>query len=114
MLIVLDACTEEVPPHPSQGLLSDIEIETVSNCAVGWKNLAQALNIPSHTICKIDKVQYYSERDRCRCLLNSINGSDTREKIVKALLEIGWKNLAEGLECGRFRVYTSQSPCFSL
>ena len=111
---MLNASVEEVQPHPEQSVLTDIEIERICNCAVGWKKLAKALKAPADTVHKIGSVQYYSERDRSKRVLQSINGPGARETVVEALREMGWVTLAETLECGSISDYTSRCTHYTL
>lgn len=98
-----DASQAEIPYHLS---LTDVEIEIICNCAVNWRQLATELN--SQSIIKdIEQYMYTSERERCRAVLKTVNGPDSRKVVVTALVNMGWKTLAESLECGYTNKYSA-------
>ena len=95
---VIHVCQEEVKPRTSKEVLSEKELETICNFAVDWKKLATALHIPESRVREIE--QDCREKDRCRRVLNSVPPTTCRTHLEKALRDIGWLSLAEGIACG--------------
>ena len=111
---MFEASTVAVPPLPAQNTVSDVEIETISNCAVDWRELATKLGLPQSKVRDIEQYMYTSERERCRAVLRAAlavlkSEDNPRESLVKALLDMGWKSLAESLEGGYTNRYSAHS-----
>ena len=102
MTTVLEMCKDEVPATPSEDVISEMELETICNFAIDWKKLATDLGIPKSKLQEIERES--RGRERCRRVLQT--KSIARKEIVRILKNMGWRSLAEGLQCGQIDSYT--------